>query len=109
MPLKLALLATGALLLATNADAQNRLSRGYGTAVSCAKWQSSRLDKMNGNTWLLGFLSGANYTGKPSNVGHSTDGDGILALAERACNSDPSLNLDAVATRIYEKLLREGR
>jgi hypothetical protein len=98
-----------ALLLASNAYAQNRLSRGYGSDTSCAKWLSSRLDETIGTQWLLGFMSGANYTGTPTNVGHGTDGAGLIALAKRQCKADPSLALDTVATKIYERFASEGR
>jgi hypothetical protein len=95
--------------IAQTGHAEPTLIRGYGASASCATWMSTTLHEAAGSAWLTGFWSGANYFGPQNQVGKTTDVKGLVALAKRECTSDPSVTLQVVAVRLYERFLREGR
>lgn len=54
--------------------------------------------------WIYGFFSGANFFGKQSNVGHTTDAEGIVGEVLKLCREQPSLALNVATIQAYSRL-----
>ena len=71
--------------------------------MSYAHWLSTNDKRLQGESWLLGFWSGMNAAdGAPSSdVGHGTDGLGILGEVTLICRAHPSERLGEATMEAY--------
>ena len=82
-------------------------------AVSCAGWLSTPASEIQGRSWILGFWAGSNWValtyGAKENVGHSTDGPGIIGEVKKRCLNSPSENLEGVIIDVFNDFMKAGK
>ena len=99
------LITAAFLLFANPAAAQNFMSLGAGTQISCGNWLAKRESKQfysEGN-WALGFLSGAAWMGPASHdpLG-KTDSDGVFYWLDKYCQERPTTKFSDALQAFYK-------
>lgn len=97
-----------ALALAAALVSQQGTWIGFGQ-MSCATWNSGRsTSDAEGRAYILGWWTGRN-SGLTAEVGHTTDGAGIIEEVRLVCRAEPSLGLGAATFRVWETMRASGR
>lgn len=109
------LLAFSALTfgVASAADPSQKIHY-YGLAgSSCATWLSSSEYQLGGEQWIFGFWSGLNQEAaihnERSDVGKTTDRNGIVGEVKKVCLREPSKQLKDAAGLVFYEFQRSGR
>ena len=85
--------------------------RGYGIGgSSCATWLSSPTQFNDGISWLYGDWSVENEVNlKNHNVGHTTNGIGVVGEVKSECEEHPSELLNVAIFAVYLRLQQQDR
>lgn len=84
---------------------QNSLTFGDAT---CGTWVANPAANNEIRAYVMGLWSGRN-TGLMLEVGHSTNGDGVVEEVRLVCRATPSLHIVTATIQVYERFRREGR
>jgi hypothetical protein len=80
---------------------------------TCAQCLSSPANVVNGYNWIMILFTGraveASNQGFRAQVGHGTDGQGVVRDVERVCQQDPSKLLIVAANEVYLLRKQQGR
>lgn len=99
-----------ALAMMVALTAQSGGALVYGGEISCARWQSTTSYQQAGRSWILGFWSGKNMEAADnSQVGRTTDADGIVGEVKLVCDAAPSKMLVTATLETYQRFKRENR
>jgi len=115
MPTMIARAILWALLLAAPMTAfgqdDPRAPVSFGIGIhSCANWTDDPAKQQEGQAWILGYWSGLNIQNRGiRNVGHATDGRGVLGEVRRVCLLEPSNELENVIVDVWVAMAKAGR
>ena len=87
------------------AEAADWLLMGHGTA-SCGTWIADTTDFASKNAdraWVLGFLSGVNFSDRIGYIGKGTDAKGIFVWIDRYCKNNPMKTISSAATALVDE------
>jgi len=101
-----------AVLVGTYSTVLAQRSYGYGHgSQSCGTWVTERtkdsLASVTNTTWVLGYVSGAEYAGEWWTTGHrlkETDADAVEVCVNNYCQEHPFELLAAAAEALVEEL-----
>lgn len=76
---------------------------------SCATWLSNAELEYEGNVWVFGFWTGANFHSGSGGTGSTTDALGLLGEIKLRCQQAPADQLAVVAWRVYQEFKDAAR
>jgi hypothetical protein len=70
--------------------------------MSCARWQSTPANRLEGTVWIYGFWTGLNYVAAASDQAQANlDNSAIAAEVRKTCTPRPSQVLASAAWATY--------
>jgi hypothetical protein len=97
-----ALLAAAPLFAASAEDAKLSVNMTGIGAMSCARWQSTPANRLEGTVWIYGFWTGLNYVAVASEQAQANlDSAAIADEVRKTCAPRPSQVLASAAWATY--------
>lgn len=101
-------------MLTTPSMAKMALITQFGIGnKSCATWLATSSSEAEGEIWIWGFWSGANFgtsaAGANGATGNSTDSAGIAGEVKKRCMNMPARSLSETAVEVFNEFLAAGK